>query len=538
MTISLRKGIRSLIQGSTPSSPPSGDRALYPKAGGWFDLDATGIEQRLAFQANLLGAVPSVYGHSFEDEAVMVPGQVPTSAGMWYSLVSAALSGGTPNNYSKGGQRILYGVSSLLNSGTWPGLSNASVSGSTWPGTSSRSGPVYFNYHTNDVAHTNGATSVPQPIAGTTGRRYVNGISALYEAAIAIASSESRKNVKTGVSGVTLTGTWTDSAAAYLSGGDFSQTNTNGDYATITGITPPQTGPYAGKVFVGFLTWDPTVLANATFTTQVDSLTAVAHPKVDWETIGATGNNVSYFVVPVDMPADSASHTLKITHTGTGSEYLCVDAIFIPSVTPGDMYVLEDPAPIIGSVYSAADIAVWKANNDILLPAIQKAVAKYPNAIWVPTSMQPGPLWVDGLHPDGNGMIARAADVTSAIVSRYLLGYPFAKRTTQIEVRVGRAVNSQTGTTYTFDLADANNVVDFSNTSAITATVPPNSAVPFPIGTEIEGVNLNTGDLTFVGGSGVTVSSAAGLNVRDQYGAYCLRKTAVNTWILFGRVTT
>jgi hypothetical protein len=47
-------------------------------------------------------------------------------------------------------------------------------------------------------------------------------------------------------------------------------------------------------------------------------------------------------------------------------------------------------------------------------------------------------------------------------------------------------VTTQSGTSYTFALADAGSQVLFSNGSAVTATVPPNSSVAFPIGTTID----------------------------------------------------
>lgn len=100
---------------------------------------------------------------------------------------------------------------------------------------------------------------------------------------------------------------------------------------------------------------------------------------------------------------------------------------------------------------------------------------------------------------------------------------------------ITRTVNTQTGTSYTFVIGDYGNVVDFSNTGTVTVTIPTNASVAFPVGTEIEGVNLNTGDVVFVGAGGVTINSPAGLAVRDQFGAYGLRKTATNTWVLYGR---
>lgn len=110
--------------------------------------------------------------------------------------------------------------------------------------------------------------------------------------------------------------------------------------------------------------------------------------------------------------------------------------------------------------------------------------------------------------------------------------------TTYIEV--ARTVNTQTGTTYTFVLADGSAsggdpVVTFGSGSATTVTVPPNASVAFPVGTQIDCVQLGAGAVTFVGGSGVTVSSLSGnLKIAGQYVGVTLLKTATNTWILMG----
>lgn len=36
-----------IIRNDTPDAPPTGQRSLYPKSDGWYDLDSSGNEQRL-----------------------------------------------------------------------------------------------------------------------------------------------------------------------------------------------------------------------------------------------------------------------------------------------------------------------------------------------------------------------------------------------------------------------------------------------------------------------------------------------------------
>lgn len=72
---------------------------------------------------------------------------------------------------------------------------------------------------------------------------------------------------------------------------------------------------------------------------------------------------------------------------------------------------------------------------------------------------------------------------------------------------VSSSINAQTGTTYTFVAGDAANTVTLNNAAAITATVPPNSVVAFPIGTQIDVVQLGAGKVTLAQGAGVTINS-------------------------------
>lgn len=100
-------------------------------------------------------------------------------------------------------------------------------------------------------------------------------------------------------------------------------------------------------------------------------------------------------------------------------------------------------------------------------------------------------------------------------------------------------INAQTGTAYTLVLADDAKMVTMSNISANTLTVPLNSSVAFPIGTQITIVSINTGQTTIAATSGVTINSAgSALKLRVRYSSCTLIKTATDTWLLIGDITT
>ena len=108
-------------------------------------------------------------------------------------------------------------------------------------------------------------------------------------------------------------------------------------------------------------------------------------------------------------------------------------------------------------------------------------------------------------------------------------GFPLAKESFFI--------NAQTGTTYTSILADNGKIVELSNTSGITVTVPPNSSVAYPIGCQIQLLQTNTGQVTVAPGAGVTINANPGLKIRGRWSAATLIKRASDTWVLVGDIT-
>jgi hypothetical protein len=99
------------------------------------------------------------------------------------------------------------------------------------------------------------------------------------------------------------------------------------------------------------------------------------------------------------------------------------------------------------------------------------------------------------------------------------------------------ATNAQTGTTYTLVIGDADKLVEMSNAAAITLTIPTNSSVAFPTGTQIDLLQTGAGQVT-VGGAGVTLQSeGTKLKLKGQYAAATLIKRATDTWVLIGNTS-
>lgn len=96
--------------------------------------------------------------------------------------------------------------------------------------------------------------------------------------------------------------------------------------------------------------------------------------------------------------------------------------------------------------------------------------------------------------------------------------------------------NPQTGTAYTLTLADAGKRVGMSNASANVLTIPPDSAVAFPVDTVVFVSQDGAGATSIAAGAGVTINTAEGLKVGGQHRMVSAIKTAANTWMGIGTV--
>ena len=105
-----------------------------------------------------------------------------------------------------------------------------------------------------------------------------------------------------------------------------------------------------------------------------------------------------------------------------------------------------------------------------------------------------------------------------------------------------RTLNNQVGTTYTLALTDGaaaggQPLLTLNNAAAVTVTVPLNSSVAFPVGSQVDVIQLGAGAVTFTPAGGVTINSNGGLTIGAQYVGVTLIQIAANSWILTGYLT-
>ena len=99
------------------------------------------------------------------------------------------------------------------------------------------------------------------------------------------------------------------------------------------------------------------------------------------------------------------------------------------------------------------------------------------------------------------------------------------------------ATNAQGGSTYTLSQTDAGKVVELSNSVGVTLTVPTNATVPLAIGTQINLLQTNSGQVVVAAAGGVTVNGTPGLKLRTQWSFATLIKRSSDVWVLVGDLT-
>jgi hypothetical protein len=87
------------------------------------------------------------------------------------------------------------------------------------------------------------------------------------------------------------------------------------------------------------------------------------------------------------------------------------------------------------------------------------------------------------------------------------------------------------------NLNERDTIIEVSNGTAKTVTIPTNANVAYPVGTTIDIIQTGTGQVTIAGAVGVTVNATPGLKLRTQWSSATLLKRATDTWLVFGDLT-
>jgi hypothetical protein len=343
------------------------------------------------------------------------------------------------------------------------------------------------------------------------------------------------------------------------------QTQIDAKLATATAASTY--APIASPTFTG-VPAAPTATAGTSTTqvattafvgTAVSNLVASAPSTLDTlnELAAALGNDASFSTTVTNsiaaklplaggtMSGAIAMGTNKIT--GLGTPTVSTDAAtkgYIDTVTVAPSN-LTGPITSVGAATSVAaqtgtgSTFVMNTSPTLVTPALGVATATSVNGTTIPSS-KTLVVTTDKISVLAATTSAELAGVISDETGTGAL--VFGTSPAISDPKVAQAISAQTGTTYTFVLADQGKYITASNASAQTYSIPTNASVAFPIGTSIDLIQIGAGQVTVSAATPGTTTvlstgaTAAGPKARVQYSALTCKKVATDTWHIIGDI--
>lgn len=282
---------------------------------------------------------------------------------------------------------------------------------------------------------------------------------------------------------------------------------------------------------------------------SLSASTTVAATHTVLEAIGFLQAQIQEFLLNVISPTQLAANTDDWSPTGlstTAAIRVSTDAsrnltgIVAPALGGREIRLLNVGSNNLVLIHDATSTAANRflcpGSIDLTLGANSGVILRYDatSSRWRVIFVRPTLVTATTIE------LGHASDTT---VSRVSAGVVAVEGVNLLSTATGAAkyltINSQTGTTYTLVLTDADGVVvECNNASAITLTIPLNSSVAFPIGTVINLYQLGAGQVTVAITGGGTLRAPSGAKLRVQYSEATLRKRDTDTWVLSGDLTT
>lgn len=267
-------------------------------------------------------------------------------------------------------------------------------------------------------------------------------------------------------------------------------------------------------------------------------------------TTNAHGLSIGDVVSIVNINPVGYQGTYQVTAVPTSTSFSYANTTTGSQIVTGTVYALAQtsvtsrsaatPGLIVKAASSqTADLQQWQNSNGTVLSTITSV-----GNVVVRGSTALGALTVYSPSTASNGIIVRGIASQTGDLQQWQdnSGTVLQAVASDGTFRNYLTTNSQTGTTYTLVLADAGKNVEMNNAAANTLTVPLNSSVAYPVGTQITIIQTGAGTTTIAPASGVTINyfsptSAATRTIKGQWGAATLIKRATDTWVLIGNLT-
>jgi hypothetical protein len=293
----------------------------------------------------------------------------------------------------------------------------------------------------------------------------------------------------------------------------------------------------AGPTFTGTVTLPSGTVTSAMILDgtivngDISATAAIAQSKIDGlsTSLGLKANLAS--------PALTGTPTAPTAAAGTNTTQVATTAFVGTAVAdlvasaPSALNTLNELATALGN-----DAAFSTTVTNAIAAKSNTASPTFTGTVTIPTLTLTNPLTAanggTGLSSLGTGVATFLGTPSSANLAAMITD----------EIGTGNIVLSEIATSsqtasYTLVAGDRGKLVEMNVGSANTLTVPLDSTINFPVGTQIDILQVGSGQTTVAGAVGVTVNATPGLKIRAQWGGATLIKRAANTWVLIGDLT-
>jgi hypothetical protein len=326
---------------------------------------------------------------------------------------------------------------------------------------------------------------------------------------------------------------------------------------------PTFTGTVAGitKTMVGLGNVDNTTDANKPVSTAtqtaLDLKAPLADPTFTGTVSGVTKSHVG--LGNVDNTSDANKPVSTATQTALDAKASLAGATFTGNVEVDGNLVVDGDFTVNGTNFSASATSITIEDN-LLQLAYQNAANTVDLGLVV--GYNDGAAKHSGIARDvsddkwklfkgvtteptttvafGEGSLdALAVGALEATTVTPSSGIVFSDGTQTKEGVPSRTPIIQKTESYALStLTHRDSLIEVSSTNATTITIPLDSTVNYPIGTTIDILQTNTGQVTIAPVSGsVTVNATPGLKLRTRWSSATLMKRAADTWVVFGDLT-
>ena len=234
--------------------------------------------------------------------------------------------------------------------------------------------------------------------------------------------------------------------------------------------------------------------------------------------------------ITAEATARAAAITAAATTASTNLDTHTADTTSVHGISDTSLLALKSEVAAVtaaslglGSVTntSDADKPVSTAQATAIAAAQAAAIADATSQVNAVIASAPGALnTLDELAAALGDDANYAASITTALAGKVDSYTPIVEKTASYTLT---------------SLTERDDLIEVNSTSPCVISIPEDATVNYPVGTSLDILQTNTGEVSIAPVSGtVTVNATPGLKLRTRWSSATIFKRAANTWVVYG----